>query len=452
MSTSLYADASRCSRITGQSVTIDSQIDYCTEHSGSVTWPASSVLVASLLVDGRWTSETTGYLIQPYVNFGYQRFRLLDTNAIFKIARPCLAHAYGIMSATFTSSAIYSRPLGSIINHYSVLAFENKNNTRPESKAIIAKPNMSNNNLVDKLYEVEKIASASKIKRMLEDPFKYFHAILFREVVYRHRKIEKEVISKTFFDENMHILLPSSTDIYLTGGKSHDSEIRLARFLIDNLANGDTFVDIGAHYGYFTLLGSILVGNEGNVYSFEASPTTYKVLHKNTHDKPNVNSFNLAISNEVANLIFYEFPNLYSEYNTLNIDQFKNEAWFIKHKPKEVSIDSIILDNLLYKENIYPDIIKIDVEGAENKVVEGLSKYLAANSTSLVMEYLSQERGNREHQEAEHKLKSIGYSSFAIASSGHLIKIESIATYLKDNNLESDNIVFAKKEKAHNNL
>jgi len=302
--------------------------------------------------------------------------------------------------------------------------------------------------LIQKLDKVEKIASASKFKRMLMNPFKYFNAIIFREVIYKQKKVEKEVLSKTFFNTKMHLLLPSSTDIYLTGGKSHDSEIRLARFLINNLENDNSFVDVGAHYGYFTLLGSKLVGNDGKVFSFEASPTTYKVLSKNSQNKTNINIFNLAVSDEVSVLKFYEFPNLYSEYNTLDINQFKNENWFSEYKPKEVNIQSIILDDFLSNKKVYPKILKIDVEGAENKVINGLRSYLEENSPFIVMEYLSKERGNKEHQEAEYRLNSLGFSSFVIDKSGSLKKIESISKYLEENNLESDNIVFSKKENA----
>lgn len=307
---------------------------------------------------------------------------------------------------------------------------------------------MTKNELIEKLDRVEKIASASKFRRMLMHPFKYLNAIIFREVIYKREKVEKKVLCKTFFDTKMQLLLPSSTDIYLTGGKSHDSEIRLASFLINYLKNEDVFVDVGSHYGYFTLLGSKLVGNDGKVFSFEASPSTFKVLSRNTRNKINIKSFNLAVSDEITKLKFYEFPNLYSEYNTLDISQFKDEKWFIEYKPNEINIQSIILDDFLTDEKVYPKIFKIDVEGAENKVINGLRNYLAKNSPFIVMEYLSKERGNKEHQEAENKLNSLGYFSFVIDKSGNLIKLDSISEYLKENKLESDNIVFVKRENA----
>lgn len=305
---------------------------------------------------------------------------------------------------------------------------------------------MTKTTLIKNLNKVEKIALASKFKRMLMGPYKYVNAILFREFFYKRNKRELEVISETFFGIKMHLLLPSSTDIYLTGGKSHESETRLARFMIKNLELGDTFIDVGAHYGYFTLLSSKLVGNSGKVCSFEASPTSYKVLSKNTKHKTNIKSFNLAVSDEISGIKFYEFPNLYSEYNTLDINQFRNVNWFPENKPREINIKSVILDQFLADNKVFPKIIKIDVEGAEFKVINGLNHYLSKNSPVVVMEYLSQERGNKKHQEAVEKLNSLGYMFYKIDSGGYLKPIRNINNYLMEMDLESDNIVFVKQD------
>lgn len=304
---------------------------------------------------------------------------------------------------------------------------------------------MPKDSLITKLENVEKTASASKLKKMLKHPYKYLHAILFRELIYKRKKEEKQVTAETFFDTEMHLLLPSSTDIYLTGGKTHDSEIRLARFLINHLEPGDDFVDVGAHYGYFTMLSSKIVGDQGKVLSFEASPTTYKILQKNTASVININSLNLAVSDETADLAFYEFPNLYSEYNTLDVKQFQNETWFAQYQPKKINVKSIILDDYLSIKDVKPKIIKIDVEGAELKVIKGLKHYLSQHAPLIVMEYLSNERGNSEHQAAEQQLNGLGYHSYLINDAGNLEQQENIAQYLSEKKLESDNIVFAKQ-------
>lgn len=254
--------------------------------------------------------------------------------------------------------------------------------------------------------------------------------------------MEKEVLTKTFFNEKMCVMLPSSTDIYLTGGKSHDSEIRLARFLINHLDPKDTFIDVGAHYGYFTLLASQIVGSEGRVFAFEASPRNYEILSRNTQQKKNVSSLNLAISNEDSVIHFYEFPNLYSEYNTIDIEQFENESWFDEYKPDLVEIKCILLDDFMSNHKIRSHVIKIDVEGAEEKVIDGLKIHLSNYNPVIVMEYLSQDRGNVPHRAAEKRLRSLGYIPHAIDTTGQLIKIASVESYMKTNRIDSDNIVF----------
>jgi len=304
---------------------------------------------------------------------------------------------------------------------------------------------MTKEKLYNGINKVEEISSASKIKRMMNNPFRYLEAILFKSFIYPRKKIPKEVTSELFFDLKMNLLLPSSTDIYLTGGKSHESEIRLAKFLIRNLNAGDVFIDVGAHYGYFTLLGSVLVEDSGKVFSFEASPKTHGILKKNIQQQKNVSVHNLAVSDKNSNsLKFYEFPNLYSEYNTLHIEQFEEENWFSDYQPVEIEIDSIVLDDFILNENINPKLIKVDVEGAEYSVVKGLNKFLSDNSPMLVLEYLSEERGNEEHKNAEEELRSYGYSAFLIDTNGGLKKVKEISKYLADFDLESDNIVFVK--------
>ncbi len=299
---------------------------------------------------------------------------------------------------------------------------------------------------ISKIEGVERTASASKLNRMLKHPFKYFNAIFFREIIYKNSKKEKEVVSTTFFQTKMHLLLPSSTDIYLIGGKSHDSEIRLAKFLINQLDTGDTFIDVGAHYGYFSLLASKLVGSSGNVFAFEASPTTYRIFEKNAKRTDNIVSHNLAVSDSNEHLKFYEFPNLYSEYNSLDVEQFKNEKWFSEYKPKEVNVKSIMLDDFLSDKKSKPKVIKIDVEGAELKVIKGFEKYLLDNNPLIVIEYLSDERGNTAHVQAEKLLESLGFQPHIIDSTGNLQQVKSITSFFKEKGLDSDNVVFVNKE------
>jgi len=294
--------------------------------------------------------------------------------------------------------------------------------------------------LLKKLNHVSFLSNTSKLRRLLNNPYKYIFAILFRKYIYPKSKKPKSVIAKTFFDINMNILLPSSTDIYITQGKSHSSEIRLASFIIKTLEEKDTFIDVGAHYGYFTLLAKKIIGKKGKIYSFEASKKTYEILKLNCDSSFNI--YNKAISDCEGFLSFYEFPNLYSEYNSFNIEQFKNSSWFEKNKPRETKIETIPLSKFIEQHQLEPKIIKIDVEGAEFKVIKGLENFINNNDTIIVMEFLSNKRDNEEHIKAQKLLFKYNYLPFAILDTGKLLEIDNLVKHFEDNDLDSDNIVF----------
>ena len=303
---------------------------------------------------------------------------------------------------------------------------------------------MDHSHLLQQIKQVEKIARASKVQRMFFHPIKYLFAILHRKLIYPFRG-SLATKSTTFFGEDMHLLLPASTDIYLTGGKSHESEIRLAKFMIHNLSKGDCFVDVGAHYGYFTLLASKLVDGTGEVHSFEAASTTYAMLKKNSTSKENIKYYHKAVADQNGTITFHEFPNLYSEYNSIDIKQFKNNSWFSKLTPQQISVETVDLSSFLSQEKLSPKLIKIDVEGAELKVIKGAVNYLQKHTPLIAMEYLKSERSNVVHQQAVELLNSLGYTYSIINADGLLVECEDIDAYLVRHQLESDNIVFRKK-------
>jgi len=297
--------------------------------------------------------------------------------------------------------------------------------------------------LLQKLKEVEQIAQLSKVNRLLKNPWKYLKAIGHRKLVFSNSKKSLDTKTITFFGYPMYLSLPSGTDIYLTGGKSHDSEIRLARLMINHLDNGDSFIDIGAHFGYFSLLASQLVGDTGEVLAFEASPQSFQVLEKNTQSYQQINAINKAVAQEEGTLHFYEFPNLYSEYNSFDITPFEKETWFQQNQPTQIEIPSISLDSFLDKN---PKMIKIDVEGAEFEVIKGAEIFLREqHSILLVMEYLNNNRGNDTHQKAVNLLKEWGFLCFSINQKGELVFCEHPDNYLDNNQLDSDNLVFVKR-------
>lgn len=306
---------------------------------------------------------------------------------------------------------------------------------------------MSETILMQKLEKAERIALGSATSRFLNAPIRYIIGQVHAKLLYPQNKKSLLRKARTFFGDSIMVTLPAGLDIYLIGVKSHPSEIRLAKYLINTVETGNIVLDIGAHLGYFTLLSSHLCGLNGRVISVEASTHTFETLKENTLERKNIKLINKACNSDGEDVQFYEFPTLYSEYNTMEPDQFKEEDWYSHNKPKVNTISSTTLDSLISKLQRAPDFIKIDVEGSEEDVIKGGEHFFKQQSDCIIiMEYLSKERSNDAHEVATAFMTSLGYKTYFINNSGLLTPIEAteITAYLSDQELESDNIVFKK--------
>ncbi|MGB0886101.1 MAG: FkbM family methyltransferase [Chitinophagales bacterium] len=301
--------------------------------------------------------------------------------------------------------------------------------------------------MIENLNKAEKIINATKWKKLSSNPYYYVYAYVYKNVIYPFSKKTKLVKRKTFFDEIFYIKLPAALDIFIYGTKSHSSEIRLAKFILKYLKPNNTFVDVGAHFGFFSLLAASILKREGSVISFEAAAYTFDVLKKNTENHQTIKINHKACSNQNEILDFYEFPIDYSEYNALNKKQYENSDWLEKKQPKKVSVQAVRLDEEL--KNLDIDIIKIDVEGAEFEVVEGMKRILENKKVKfIVLEFLDFSLKTSPHLQAAEYLIKHNFMPFAITKDGFLesIKENNFAVYLEKIRLKSDNIVFKIEE------
>jgi FkbM family methyltransferase len=141
----------------------------------------------------------------------------------------------------------------------------------------------------------------------------------------------------------------------------------LTRHLRKVLRKGSVFYDIGANVGYFTLLASELVGGEGEVHAFEPVPANSELLARNIEQNniQNVILNEIAVSNESGTLTLF-LP-----------DVAINTGWASivpsDRRHKELRVTAIALDDYVGQAGVRsPDVIKIDIEGAEPKALAGM--------------------------------------------------------------------------------
>ncbi|TYZ10924.1 FkbM family methyltransferase [Hymenobacter lutimineralis] len=298
--------------------------------------------------------------------------------------------------------------------------------------------------LLRRLDKIEQLAQAGRLRRLWHAPARYLWALGFRTFVYARTHRGKVCQTPTFFGVPMTVVLPAGTDIYLLGAKSHGSELRLARFLIRELQPGQHFVDVGAHFGYFTLLAAQLVGAAGSVRGFEAGSHTYAVLQDNVAGQANVQIFHRAVSDKAEPVSFYEFPVQYNEFNSMHVGQFEQETWFGSFKPACTTVEAVSLDEAVYAAGPAPHIIKIDVEGAEAQVIRGAEHLLRQQAPLVILEYLAPARHNASHREAAALLAELGYHPHRLDDAGRLQPCPDLEAFLLEQQLDSDNFVFKK--------
>lgn len=142
--------------------------------------------------------------------------------------------------------------------------------------------------------------------------------------------------------------------------------------------NDQILLDVGANIGEWTLEAARHF-TDSKIYSIEASPITYKELIKRTQDKENIFGFNLALSDAVKNLTFYERGDL-SGRNTL---QGENNGLEYKRKYSiKTGTGDLFVKSHISKLPIL--FMKLDVEDHELHVLRGFSDVLKRKMVDVV--------------------------------------------------------------------
>jgi len=146
------------------------------------------------------------------------------------------------------------------------------------------------------------------------------------------------------------------------------------------LKPGMRVLDLGANFGWFTLISSKIVGESGHVYAFEPDPSLMESLKTNVklNKMNNVSFVPLAVSNKSGTGKLSLNPT----YPTRNRLDSKIPL------ENTVDVNTISIDDFCEKNHVIVDFIKMDVEGSEVKALEGMKKtILASPKIKIVSEF-----------------------------------------------------------------
>jgi FkbM family methyltransferase len=162
-------------------------------------------------------------------------------------------------------------------------------------------------------------------------------------------------------------------------------EVGVSYFVKKFLKKGDIFVDVGANIGFFSVLAASRVKESGEVHIFEPNQALMKTVNDN-FEINNYKNFHLnakGLSND--NLDKHFVIGVQHAFS-----QIANSEDDVSFQSKEVtSISCITFDEYIEQTTFNPQkikLIKIDAEGHDLHVLEGMTNFLANNSANVIFE------------------------------------------------------------------
>ncbi len=162
-------------------------------------------------------------------------------------------------------------------------------------------------------------------------------------------------------------------NVYLGTYEPHESKL-----VRSYLSPGITFVDVGANFGYYSLMAASAVGPSGHVFSFEPNPEICDHLRGTIRENKiaNITVEQAGVSDEAG----------WSEL-FLPIQRGNNTATMVPNAGGHpVRVPVVTLDEYLDRSHITRvDFLKIDVDGFEPRIIRGAQAAIRAKRIKAVL-------------------------------------------------------------------
>lgn len=176
--------------------------------------------------------------------------------------------------------------------------------------------------------------------------------------------------------------------------------------LVNILAEGMNIIDIGSNIGYYCLLEASIVGPGGRVVAVEPNLLAFQYLEKNTRSLSNVILRNLAVWDEDGSVDFVVMP----QSNLSHIKGVKQgvSSGSLVRVPAR-SLDSLFAELCEQHSFCNVDLVRMDVEGGEVKIIRGARKTIESFLPRIFMELHIPTIGRDRARALLKDLKDLGY-------------------------------------------
>jgi FkbM family methyltransferase len=175
----------------------------------------------------------------------------------------------------------------------------------------------------------------------------------------------------------------------------------ITQAMISHVKCGMCVFDVGAHLGYYSLLAAKCVGPCGKVVAFEPSAKNFSLLRKNIE-------LNKLTYVRLVNQAVFCRPERVTL--SLPLDNESSGNWSINADKggERIHVQADTIDRFCHRNQIMPDFLKIDVEGAEYDVLMGAVESIQRYRPKLLIE-LHHFDGNLRAHPVPDLLQSWGY-------------------------------------------
>jgi FkbM family methyltransferase len=267
----------------------------------------------------------------------------------------------------------------------------------------------SNRALFSALIQTQHLLQGLKITGAIRKiPFaQSAYAYLYQHWV-PHDKLAVEAFgSRLLLDPND---MGMSRTLILKAGEWERAETRVVCSLV---REGMTLVDIGANMGYYSLLAASLVGSSGRVFSFEPSPRNFSFLESSVaaNGYRNITLTRKAVSNSSGTAQFEIDPASSGNHRISRLGA----------KPNSILVETISLDDYFEAVPGAIDFVKLDAEGAEPFILEGMHRLIERNPNLVLMTEFSpvaMRAFGRSPESFLSELRNCGFAIYTISDAG----------------------------------
>lgn len=194
----------------------------------------------------------------------------------------------------------------------------------------------------------------------------------------------------------------------------------------NELKKGMIVFDIGANIGYYSLLASKIINSNSKVFAFEPNERTITLLQKNKEINAysNIVIIPKAISNTKG------IGRLYLDRDSSVDDKIIDT----NEKRKTINIELTTVDEFIEESKILPDFIKIDVQGAEYLVFEGMKKLLhSKHPLKIISEFSARHESDKmkTFKEILKVMTELGFTIYYLKEPTNVINVKDELSYHK---------------------